>query len=110
MGNSANYRTLALPLITMDDFADVLPSSLRETLGLNCPNFCLQNDEQITLTALPDYVFLQAYALGYHGTAATLQALAYCDQFMPAHDLITGWVPNMSHLRYYDDEMQTLFK
>lgn len=102
--------------ITMGDVAETLPHALFCMLGMEDPNFCIQNDEQVTMRKDAKYHFIQAYASGYHGFVnieATHKVLDYAEQIYPTRDfVIPMWCPiHLIENRYMflDDENWTLY-
>lgn len=102
--------------ITMGDVAETLPHALFCMLGMEDPNFCIQNDEQVTMRKDAKYHFIQAYASGYHGFVnieAIHKVLDYAEQIYPTRDfVIPMWCPiHLIENRYMflDDENWTLY-
>ncbi len=102
-------------LITIDDMTEVMPSAIQTMVFGNRDNWSLQNDEQKTMTELPEYTLMLNFCMGFYDRNAdvTLKCMDIMNRlFSNRNHLCDKWTPTVilinPHLKY-NDEIRTLF-
>lgn len=101
-----------LQALTTDELRTIMSEAIIENLNLHCPNYCLENDEQVTLRTNPKYCFVLKYICGLGQD--NVMAAAYARSIFSDRTLhYPAWVPN--HLLIeprllLDDENDTLYR
>lgn len=65
--------------ITIDEALSLIPKLIAQQLGIYDPNYCPENDEQITLRMNPTYCWVLHYIFGLDHQGKGMQAAAYME-------------------------------